>query len=85
MVWLRSTATALAAFVALTLTAEPGFGQEAPAPPPGEAAPDARAVEPGLPEGRPPQPDLSAPPVLPSGMGFGGRDCESERAPGLGV
>ncbi len=83
---LQRTTVALAVFGALTLAPAAGFGQEGPAAPPaGEAAPDTGTVGPNDPEGRPPPPVPSAPPVVPPGMGLGGRDCESERAPGVGV
>lgn len=83
MVWLRGKAAVLAAFGALSLTAAPGFGQEEPTTPP--PRPDAGTVTPVVPDGGPTPPVLSLPPGNAPGMGLGGRDCESERAPGVGV
>ena len=86
--WLRAKIAVLAAFVALTLAPTAGYGQAgSTAPLPRETAPDAGTVEPDVPEGRPrprvlPLPPDVSPPAVP---GMGGRDCESERAPGIGV
>ena len=86
--WLRGKIAVLAAFVALTLAPAAGYGQAGPTPPPPrETAPDAGTVAPDVPEGRPRPRVLPVPPdVLPPAVpGMGGRDCESERAPGIGV
>jgi hypothetical protein len=83
---LRGKAAVLAVFGVLALMPAAGFGQAGPTTPPaGEALPDAGTVGPDVPEGRPTPPVLSVPPGVPPGMGLGGRDCESERAPGVGV
>ena len=86
---LERTAVA-AAIVALCLTPAASFGQAGPvAPPAGEAAPDAGTGDPGAPEDGPPARIIPLPPdVLPPGdfgPGMGGRDCEHERSPGIGV
>ena len=86
---LEKTAVA-AAIAALCLAPAASFGQAGPgAPPAGEAAPNTGAGDPGVPEGPPPAPVLPVPPrVLPRGEfspGMGGRDCEHERSPGIGV
>jgi hypothetical protein len=94
---LERTAVA-AAFMAFCVAPAASFGQAGPAAPPaGEAAPDAGTGEPGAPEDGPPARVVPLPParvvplppdVLPPGdfgPGMGGRDCEHERSPGIGV
>ena len=66
------------------------FGQAGAAPPPAqEQAPDPGAGDPGVPEEGPPARIIPLPPdVLPRpdfAPGMGGRDCEHERSPGIGV
>jgi len=66
------------------------FGQAGPAAPPTvEQGPDAGAGDPAAPESRPLPRVLPTPPgVQPPtdfGPSMGGRDCEHERAPGIGV
>ena len=88
--WRRDRLAVIAAFGLLALAPAAGFGQAAPATPPaGDSAPNAAPAAPDATEGGPLPRVLPTPPdVLPPaefGPGIGGRDCESERAPGIGV
>jgi hypothetical protein len=84
--WLRGKTAVFAALGVLALVPAAGFGQAGPAAPPaGETAPDAGIARPEVPEASPLPPVIPVPPNAAPGMGMGGRDCESERAPGIGV
>jgi hypothetical protein len=84
--WLRGKTAVFAAFGLLALTPTAGLGQARPtAPPAGEAAPDAGNARPEAPEPNPLPPVMPRSPNAAPDMGMGGRDCESERAPGIGV
>jgi hypothetical protein len=81
--------TAVLAAIVLGMAPAAGFGQAGPAVPPVEQGPDAGSGGPAVPEGQAPAPVYPLPPdVLPSPdapLGTGGRDCEHERSPGIGV
>ena len=86
---LERTAVAVA-LAALCVAPVASFGQAGPtAPPAGEAAPDAGTGGPGASDGGPPARVIPLPPDVPPrgefGPGMGGRDCEHERSPGIGV
>jgi hypothetical protein len=73
---------ALVAVGAVCITPAAAFAQAAPTPPAGEQPPGAPGAGP-LPPVPPAPPD--APPRTDSIPGAGGRDCEHERSPGIGV
>ena len=84
--WLRGKTAVFAALGVLALVPAAGPTWPKPAAPPaGETAPDAGNARPEVPEPNPLPPVISAPPNAAPGMGMGGRDCESERSPGIGV
>ena len=84
--WLRGKTAVFAALGVLALVPAAGFGQVGPAAPPaGETAPDAGNARPEVPDANPLPPVIPVPPNAAPGMGMGGRDCESERSPGIGV
>jgi len=81
--------TAMLAGIVVAMAPAAGFGQAGPAVPPAEQGPDAGGGGPAQPEGQPPVPGPPLPPdALPGpdfAPGMGGRDCEHERSPGIGV
>jgi hypothetical protein len=88
---MRARTAVLAAIAALAVAPAAGYGQAAPAAPPAgeEQRPEAGGADPGVPAETPPARIIPLPPdVLPggeAGPGRGGRDCEHERSPGIGV